>query len=250
MITLINSGLFSVAKNSGKNNEDSVLAPKQLHNGFIMALADGVGSYKGAKEASQAAINYLNSLSECTSFDAETIFLDLKQKISNLSDTDLSLAKAATTLTFCILTDNGLSIGHIGDTRAYIKKGGKLIQLSKDHTQYQSLLDKKLYTKKELDSMGSTHTLTSALSRSVDLNYQFEHLPIHECIDMDGLINIYLMSDGAYYFWNKRPRFSNATLSKPTKFAASLERRIESQEAVDDYTLVAASFSFKKDENN
>ncbi|HAV7684751.1 TPA: serine/threonine-protein phosphatase [Escherichia coli] len=247
MITLLNCGLFSVAKEIAGENEDTILAPLLTRAGYVMAVADGVGSYAGAKILSSTVINTLKELTENGEFvDVESTFIGIKSKINELVEYEPLLYKAATTLTYAILNEKGLYIGHVGDSRLYLKKARKLIQLTKDHTQYQSLMDRKLYTKKELDSMGVSHTLTLALSNSIDLGYEHIFYPINDCLDDDGFINLYLMTDGAYHFWNKRPRFSYDTLKKPTRFASSLLNRIELNGAIDDYSLVAARFSISK----
>ncbi|MDE9567333.1 serine/threonine-protein phosphatase, partial [Xenorhabdus bovienii] len=58
----------------------------------------------------------------------------------------------------------------------------------------------------------------------------------------EGVLDLYIMSDGAHHFWEKRPRFSDNTLRNPIRFASSLQKRIEKATPIDDYSLVAASF--------
>ena len=62
MIDLIASSFFSLPKGSERENQDSILPVRKIGNSYIFAVADGVGSYAGAKEASTIAINYLNQL--------------------------------------------------------------------------------------------------------------------------------------------------------------------------------------------
>jgi Serine/threonine protein phosphatase len=47
----------------------------------------------------------------------------------------------ATTLTAMVVTEDGLAIGHIGDSRAYAWRGRTLTQLTRDDTYVQGLVD-------------------------------------------------------------------------------------------------------------
>ncbi|KOY61191.1 protein phosphatase [Photorhabdus luminescens] len=242
MITLLNCGLFSLGKNAIRGNQDSIMPPKIVGNGYIMAVADGVGAYEGAQEASQTSINYLSSFVIEDDLNMNLIFSSIKRKVAKLSENNSSFHRAATTLTFCYVREDSIHIGHVGDTRIYARKGKKLIQLSTDHTQHQELINEGLFTKKELKGVKGKNTLTSALSKVIDLTYQDLHYPLSEFIDYEGILDIYIMSDGAHHFWEKRPRFSDNTLCNPVRFASSLQRRIEKATPIDDYSLVAASF--------
>jgi serine/threonine protein phosphatase PrpC len=244
MIRLLNCGFFSYPKDVERGNQDSFLLPKAIQEGYVLAIADGVGSYLGAKEAADAATNIAGSLSSEILRDANKSFLYIKNAVDSITDKNSDFIKAATTFSYCFIDNNELIIGHVGDTRIYIKVGGKLIALSKDHTQHQELLDDGIYTKRELRDISGKNSLTSAISKTLPLRFQHEKIKLADLIENDGIINIYMMSDGAYHFWEKRKKFSPETLQKTPRFASSLLRRIENSNPIDDYTLVSASFKF------
>lgn len=242
MINLLSCAAFSCSKNSERENQDAIMLPQQCEGAFIFAVADGVGSYHGAREAAGIAVKQLADLTETELLNPQ-ITLDLiKKKISELSDVSNDYFKAATTLSYCLLTDEGVNIIHVGDTRVYVKRGGKLILLTKDHTQHQELLDDGLYTKRELEGLPGKNTLTSALTRSLAIRYQHVVLPLADVVDDDGVLTLLIMSDGAHHFWERRPRFSINTLNNVNSFSASLFKRIQRQTPSDDYSLIAAQF--------
>jgi len=245
MIHLLNCGLFSYPKDVERGNQDSILAPIPCGNGYIMAIADGVGSYLGAKEAADIAISSLLLISESELMDMASIVSSIKNKIEGLATKNYDFAKAATTLSFCFIDELTLKVCHIGDTRVYVRKNNKLIQMTKDHTQHQELVDEGIYTKRELKNLSGKNLLTSALSRSIEPKFQELTIPISSLADAHGVIDIYIMSDGAHHFWDKRTRFSPRTLATPTQFSSSLLRRINNGPPIDDYSLVSASFVFK-----
>ncbi|WP_312946253.1 protein phosphatase 2C domain-containing protein [Superficieibacter sp.] len=242
MINLLNCGFFSCPKDYERGNQDSYVLPTQIGDGFVFAVADGVGSYEGAKEIADTATSALRSTINESITDIQKTFLDLKEKVDAVVDTRTDWINAATTLSYCYIDHKALYVGHIGDTRVYVKKGTKLQLITKDHTQHQELFDDGIYTKKELRDLPGKNTLTAAISRNIALRYQSVELPLSELIDEKRLITIYIMSDGAHHFWEKRPRLSFETISKAPKFAASLLRRIERSGPIDDYTLIAVSF--------
>jgi len=243
MVNLISAACFSYPKNSEKENEDSILPPLELNGGYLFAIADGVGSYAGAKQASHSVISYLRNL-EYFDKNFEDLFLKLKKIVGDLSHEDISLSKAATTLTVCYLDDVGLYIGHIGDSRAYLKRDGKFIQLTKDDTQHQKLLDEKIYTKKELKNLSGKNVLTTAISKNIELYVQNYFLSSSELDDKSNII-ISLMTDGCHSYWEKRPKLSDKTMNSPASFSNSLQKRIERLEPIDDYSLVVCKLNIK-----
>ncbi|WP_433689731.1 PP2C family protein-serine/threonine phosphatase [Kosakonia cowanii] len=242
MINLLNCGFFSCPKDYERGNQDSYVLPTKIGEGFVFAVADGVGSYEGAKEIADTATSALRSTTNESIMDIEKTFLSLKEKVDAVIDTRSEWSNAATTLSFCYIDHKSLYVGHIGDTRVYVKKGTRLQLITKDHTQHQELFDDGIYTKKELRELPGKNTLTAAISKNVALRYQSVELSLSDLVDENGLITVYIMSDGAHHFWEKRPRLSLETISKAPKFAASLLRRIERSEPIDDYTLIAVSF--------
>lgn len=239
---LLNCGFFSYPKDAERGNQDSFLLPKLISGGYILAVADGVGSYLGAREAADATISTIGILQAEMLRDASSTFEAIKKNVNELTESNSAWLKAATTLSYCFIDDEYLHFGHVGDTRIYYKSGNRLVALTKDHTQHQELLDDGIYTKRELRDMPGKNSLTSAISRYLPLRFQSESIPLTQIADENGMLNLYLMSDGAHHFWEKRPRLSANTISKASLFSASLLKRIERSEAIDDYTLIAASF--------
>lgn len=253
MFSLISCGSFSLAKYIDKKNEDSILLPLFLNDGYLFAVADGVGSYAGAREASHIAIDVLMNLEHqlanrsMNRIDIDLIFKTIKSKISELSNTDVAFKDSATTLTFCYVNQFGIRIGHIGDCRLYLKDDNKLIQITKDHTRHQQLLDAKLYTAKQLKGISGKNVLTTALSKNIEMKYDEYFISINELTDFkdeNNCIVINIMTDGAHNIWEKRPKFSQKTLSSPLAFSSSLLRRIERIGAEDDHSLISVKVKF------
>lgn len=93
MIELISCGAFSCPKGNDRENQDALLLPQQCDDGFIFAVADGVGSYAGAKEAAQTAVNHVAIHKSVAAFEPNEILRGIKEKYLIYPCTSLSAAK-------------------------------------------------------------------------------------------------------------------------------------------------------------
>lgn len=120
------------------SNEDAAYASDRL-----LAVADGVRGPGGAV-ASAAAIDALKPL-ELVDVPATELLTMLAGAVTGA---DRTVRKAATddqqpitTLTALLRRGSQLALVHIGDTRAYLLRGGELSQLTQDHTWVQTQVD-------------------------------------------------------------------------------------------------------------
>ncbi|HHQ2334120.1 PP2C family protein-serine/threonine phosphatase [Enterobacter roggenkampii] len=242
MTNIYSCASFSLPKSTEGLSQDSILLPQRLDGGYLLSVADGVGGYKGGMEASNAAVRVLSSInSKVKESDVGDIFNSVKESITQLSVTNKDLSSAATTLTFCYVNNSGLLIGHSGDCRLYLKNGSKLKLYTKDHTQHQILIDKGLFTAGQLRKLSGGNVLTTAVSAKIKLDYQTIFIDRNDLPLENGVLTMYIMSDGAHHFWEERPRFSLNTLSNPNRFASSLLKRIQKRGPHDDYSLIGVS---------
>ncbi len=242
MFSVLDSSQFSLKYPSKDLNEDSVLAPlTHPEFGLFFAIADGVGSYHGASSASEIAISCLRDYLKEQDFNMLKAFEVAKERIDNMASINPELRMAATTLTIVNVNEKGIHIGHVGDCRVYLKSNNRLQLLTKDHTRYQEYLDSGEHPARKLKAHKErlSSVLINALSLDLPLSVQETNIP-HSEIESETML--VLMSDGAYKFWDLRPKFSDSTMANTNSFANSLRRRIERAGPVDDYSLVGVSF--------
>lgn len=133
------------------NLSEAEALPGELfeETGYGMVLADGVGGEAAGEVASRQAIYTLLSLALHTPDwqfrwgpkERNTVMWRMKDRFRRINDAllrdaaaDPRLTGMCTTLTAAVIYGNGLIIGHIGDSRAYLLRHGKLVQLTRDHT--------------------------------------------------------------------------------------------------------------------
>jgi serine/threonine protein phosphatase PrpC len=122
------------------HNEDAVLATPRL-----AAVADGVGGHAAGEVASAAAIAVLASLEKRWLSDALPDELgdairEANERIGFVAECRPEAAGMATTLTAVALEDE-LVVASIGDSRAYLLRDGSLVQLTRDDSLLQDLID-------------------------------------------------------------------------------------------------------------
>lgn len=124
------------------NNQDSAYAGPHL-----LAVADGMGGHAGGDVASRLAIAALAPLDR-TEHGPEEALTDLehtveraRQDLVRVSDADPELVGMGTTVTALLHTGTTLVMAHLGDSRAYLLREGRLTQVTVDHTFVQHLVD-------------------------------------------------------------------------------------------------------------
>jgi serine/threonine protein phosphatase PrpC len=140
-----------------EGNEDSGLASSKL-----VAVADGMGGHAGGEVASKIAISALTA-KEIDVDSLLTISKEIDLAILDRTSAQPELAGMGTTLTALHLNETSVELLHVGDSRCYAFTGGKLNQLSNDHTVMQELIDQGRITPEEAVSHPQRSLLTHAL---------------------------------------------------------------------------------------
>ena len=117
------------------NNEDRVLAEPALG---IYAVIDGVGGESAGEVAAETAREVLRArLSRRTTDPArlvrEAIALANKQ-IYDRAQADPTLSGMSCVLTVAVLDGDGVTVGHVGDSRLYLLQPGRIEKVTRDHS--------------------------------------------------------------------------------------------------------------------
>ena len=149
-------------------NEDSALI-----NGVLIAVADGMGGHAGGEVASKVAITTLAQILPLLNndeMDQESLedfllnsILDVDHEIAEAAAANDRLAGMGTTLTAIALYRQKAYVLHAGDSRAYRLRGKEFIQLTKDHSVVQELIDSGAVSEAEAASHPQRSVLTNVL---------------------------------------------------------------------------------------
>jgi protein phosphatase len=157
-------GAYARASDTGKKrrrNEDSyVVAPP------LFAVADGMGGAQAGEVASKLAAAALGDTDSGSSSGQErvvSLIQEANRRVYARANTDPATSGMGTTMTVALVEGQVVTIGHVGDSRAYLVRAGRLEQLTEDHSLVNELLKSGKLSPQEAE----THPQRSVITRAV-----------------------------------------------------------------------------------
>jgi serine/threonine protein phosphatase PrpC len=157
-------GGYARASDTGKKrrrNEDSyVVAPP------LFAVADGMGGAQAGEVASKLAAAALEDTDSGSSSGQERVVAliqEANRRVYARANTDPATSGMGTTMTVALVEGQMVTIGHVGDSRAYLVRAGSLEQLTEDHSLVNELLKSGKLSPQEAE----THPQRSVITRAV-----------------------------------------------------------------------------------
>ncbi|MEN3308068.1 MAG: family protein phosphatase [Micromonosporaceae bacterium] len=153
-------------------NQDSVYAGPRL-----LAVADGMGGMAAGDVASNIVIAAMAPLDEDVPGDALLDALrsavdTANQQLRDAVDANPAMEGMGTTLTAMLFSGSKFGTVHVGDSRAYLLRDGEFVQVTKDDTYVQMLVDEGRISPEEASSHPQRSLLTRALDgRDIDPEY-------------------------------------------------------------------------------
>lgn len=207
------------------NNQDSY-SVCELSNGAVLAVVcDGMGGAAEGALASSEAVKIINEfiseryIDDMRDLSIKSLLLsaieNANKHIYNLSKTNEEYEGMGTTSVVTLVANSFLYIAHAGDSRAYKVSNGELIQLTRDHSVVQNMIEKGEITAEEAVDHPSKHIITRALGVDDVIKVDFCQETFYDddilILCSDGLTNfstpediLELTSDGCYYKYADR----------------------------------------------
>ena len=162
---------FAGATDTGKKrrrNEDAyVMAPP------LFAVADGMGGAQAGEVASKLAATVLED-TDAGALSGRgrvvSLFQEANKRVYDRSHTDPSASGMGTTMTVALIEGNEVTIGHVGDSRAYLVRDGKLEQLTEDHSLVNELMKSGKLSPEEAEIHPQRSVITRALGTDPDVD--------------------------------------------------------------------------------
>ncbi|MCB1213346.1 MAG: serine/threonine-protein phosphatase, partial [Chlamydiia bacterium] len=140
----------------------------------LYVIADGIGGHNAGDLASQTSIDLLEEwFSQDSSFSKLSIedtgerlrerFIEINSLIYEYGMSSREYFGMGTTLSALAFRGEQWTICHVGDTRVYLLRRGRLIQLTHDHTVARSMVAKGQLTDAEARNTRFHHILTKAI---------------------------------------------------------------------------------------
>lgn len=180
-----------------QKNQDSYLV---LEDQGLFVVADGMGGHRGGEIASSMVTEIMpGSLAAAKSNPESTAAQALTEAIQRAnhdifekSIKDPELNGMGTTATALLFSERGrLTIGHVGDSRAYLVKPGEIWQLTRDHSYVQEKLRAGLITREQAKNDQTRNVITRSVGFGTETVVEIFEMEYHKgdvfLICSDGL---------------------------------------------------------------
>jgi len=155
-------------------NQDYYYISDSLNEVQLYIVADGMGGYKGGDIASKTAVQCVKSYIENNYQEIEKDRDSLIQLVGSSMEyanmivyekakEDKELEGMGTTLEICLIYNNKVYIGHVGDSRIYRVRKDIIKRLTQDHSYVQKLVKDGKITKEEAESHPRKNMLMKAI---------------------------------------------------------------------------------------
>jgi serine/threonine protein phosphatase PrpC len=190
-----------------KENQNSVLHV-HIALGDLLIVADGVGDEGGATASRMVVEEFYTHLAALPR--DYPVRNAIREAIARTNEKILAAAKApdapytrmGSTVVLALIQQEAAGtnawIGHIGDSRAYLVRAGRMQCLTIDHSAAQVLLSRNLITPEEAQHHPDSTVLTRSLGHQPEVEIDIEELPL---ASGDTLL---LCSDGLWGFVPER----------------------------------------------
>jgi PPM family protein phosphatase len=152
-----------------RRNEDTfVLEPP------LFAVADGMGGAQAGEVASRLAAAAFREFHEADALAPDervrALVQEANRRIFDRARSDAEASGMGTTVTAAILEGGQVTIGHVGDSRAYRLHDGQLEQLTEDHSLVADLMRSGRLTPEEAEAHPQRSVITRALGTDPEVD--------------------------------------------------------------------------------
>jgi len=171
-------------------------------HGFLFAVCDGMGGAAAGEIASQLAVDVLYEQMSAIASNSRPLSRDdlarrlvrsieeAGQKIFHEAKLDRTRRGMGTTVTAAALMDNFLFLAQVGDSRAYILREGELVQVTRDQSLVNQLIEAGQLTEEEAETYEHNNIILQALGTSETVQVDLTFCELH------GGDKLLLCSDG------------------------------------------------------
>ena len=175
------------------HNEDAF---EVIDDERLYIVADGMGGHASGEVAAKMAIDTLREFMKATSADPEATWpykmdksrgYEENRLITGIKLANLRIHEAAardpkvrgmgTTIVAILVVDDGVLVAHVGDSRVYRIRDGKMEQLTDDHSLLNDYIKMKRLTEEEIANFPHKNVIVRALGmkETVKVDTRLDH---------------------------------------------------------------------------
>ena len=193
-------GSVAVVTDTGRRRRRNVDA--YVCEPTLFAIAGGMGGAQAGEVASRLAAAALRE-SGAADGGGEDRILDLIQeanrRVYDRSSTDPNTSGMGTTITVALVEGERVAFGHVGDSRAYLIRDGRIEQLTEDHSLVNELMKSGKLSPEEAEAHPQRSVITRALGTDPDVDVDTFSVPVQTAdvflLCSDGLTDMVAQED-------------------------------------------------------
>ena len=214
--------------------------------GVLLTVCDGMGGAAAGEVASQLAadIVYERMAASAGHYDRDSLGVDViealeeaGQRILAESNNNRACRGMGTTATVAALVDDHLMLGQVGDSRAYIMRDDRLVQVTRDQSLVNQLIEAGQLTEEEAEHFEHSNIILQALGTADAVQVDLTYVALRRgdvllmCSDgLCGMIRDYEICDGLLKY------------SDPAKACRELIEEANQAGGHDNITIIVATF--------
>ena len=153
-------------------NEDYFRCVELEESHYFLSIADGVGGHARGDLASKLATDfclerYRQNINLSTRKEVSAVLMDsflyAHSQLKQISLERQERSGMGTTLSVVVIIDKEASIVHVGDSRIYLIRKGRILQLTLDHSLVNVLLRQNLLSRQEAENYPRKNVLTQSV---------------------------------------------------------------------------------------
>lgn len=161
------------------HNEDNLYLPDEER---LIMVADGMGGHAAGDLASKLAVETVSAFFHATAEDPKITWpfmidrgnqLDENRLVTGIKLANLKIYEMAqrdarsrgmgTTLVACLFCDAQVMVAHVGDSRVYLVRDGRIRQLTEDHSLLNDYIKMKRISPEDVDRFPHKNVIVRAL---------------------------------------------------------------------------------------
>ena len=192
-----------------KENQDSSAYSVISSDCVWAVICDGMGGAQGGKTASSAAVEYITEYierefkedmdSDKTADVLTSAVAGANLTVYKMAMDDPDLAGMGTTCDLVLVRGDTAHVVHVGDSRTYSIREGRILQITEDHSYVQEMVRRGELTAEQAMKHPNKNLITRALGVTHDVHIDYIEAEFHEgdtlLICSDGLSNYISKAD-------------------------------------------------------
>jgi protein phosphatase len=231
-----------------QENEDSSLY-QETHLGHLLLVCDGMGGHASGREASTLAVStiateVLKAPQGSSPGEAlRTAMQVANRRVYEMGGPPSNQGRPGSTCVALLIHPLGVEVAHLGDSRAYLVRGGQIWPLTRDHSMVQQMVDAGLLRPEEV----ATHPDNNKISRALGMESEAQvELRTERVLQQAGDLFL-LVTDGVTDVARDTDLLTIATLtteaSQMPQLCGQVVQLANARGGPDNLTIVAAFVS-------